>query len=746
MVLPELKYRVPLKPISRSPLFSRTRLRSERISWGSQPTGLLTTKGGSEDSGSSSSQSSIDLEHEEEEVKNLYDQASGGSHFKRAGERFLQYCNDVSSAEADTGGWHFNVESRTRHVPPIHRFSLGPDAEPKNKEGEHLGREKNKNSYCEDKANDMDYTKECVDSQGDTTRNERTIKPKSEGINDECQTTEPKTEINCGATFYVNHDQVVAISNTEEISINDQQHVKLEDRSLEDSHAHYPIPFGKNITLQIVDKRTQSNIIAATLSQSDINPKREERMLKALQPLRGKERRRSTTCGPKANIPTNPQSYNILANKDQSIPNRNQSKSYLKNSLPSTRVKDKTRKSPELMINGDKSYTTVKAKPKSVKASQYGNDSNTPGRNVTDHAQSKRSSPGTLGITRTQKHQVVKEHKGTQHLKRPGLTGMPRPQSAVDFVTYNDMFQQIQSGDKGPAIYEMFAGPVYDNLRGSSSCDKVKVRQVQSAKVTPVKKAQSRVRRSPEERTASSAKSKPKPASSRLNSHLRTVLKSDTHAKRSGIKRNAPTEVELTHSENVDSGHKFPEDAAEDRMLSTIEESLSGHRTETLKSEDKTLIGAAAPSYPEGSSHMQMQEINGSSSVQKQNQPPALMLAQTSQQPKINTWTSSSSNSLSLVSPVYKKFLDEVGDGPFTDDLLQCLAEELISLDEREASLGPCPDMLEPSRDESDREDDPVPRFPEVRSLFKAFHKCVNMVKRVGLVCLLVFSPTHPNK
>lgn len=739
MLLPELKYRVPLKPISRSPLFPRTRLRRERISWGSQRTGPLTTKGGSEDSGSSSSQSSIDLEGEDEDEKNLYDQASGGSQFKRAGESFFQYSNNVSSAEADTGGWHFNVQSRTRHVPPIHRISLGPDAEPKNKDGEHLSREKDRNSYCEDKANDMDYTKERVDSRGDTTRNERAIKPKSGGTNDECQTTEPKTEITCGATFNLNHDQVVAISRSEEISINDQQHVKLEDRSLEDLHAHNLIPCG-NITLQTAEERT--NITAATLSQSDINPKREERMLKALQPLRGKERRRSTACGPKANIPTNPQSFNILANKDQSIPNRNQSKSYLKSSLPSTRVKDKTRKSPELMINGDKSYTTVKAKPKSVKASQCGNNSQTPERSVTDHAQSKRSNPGTLGITRTQKHQEVKEQKGTQHLKRPGLTRMPRPQSAVDFVTYNDMFQQIQSGDKGPAIYEMFAGPVYDNLRGSSSCDKVKVRQVQSAKVTPMKKAQSRVRRSPEERTAASAKSKPKPASSRLSPHLRTVLKSDTHTKRSGIKRNAPTEVELTRSENVDSGHKIPEDAAEDRMLSTIEESLSGYRSETLKSEDKTPIGAAAPSNPEGSGHMHMQEINGSSSVLKQNQPAPLMFAQTSQQPKINTWTSSSSDSLSLVSPVYKKFLDEVGDGPFTDDLLQCLAEELISLDERDASLGPCPDMVEPSRDESDREDAPVPRYPEVRSLIKAFHKCVSIIRRVGLIVVFYWCST----
>uniref|UniRef100_A0A8C8F893 Mitogen-activated protein kinase kinase kinase 19 n=1 Tax=Oncorhynchus tshawytscha TaxID=74940 RepID=A0A8C8F893_ONCTS len=52
-------------------------------------------------------------------------------------------------------------------------------------------------------------------------------------------------------------------------------------------------------------------------------------------------------------------------------------------------------------------------------------------------------------------------------------------------------------------------------------------------------------------------------------------------------------------------------------------------------------------------------------------------------QPKINTWTSGSCDSRT-VSPVFQKFLDDVGEGPLTDDLLRCLAEELISLDERD--------------------------------------------------------------
>ncbi|KAK5921269.1 hypothetical protein CgunFtcFv8_024986 [Champsocephalus gunnari] len=65
------------------------------------------------------------------------------------------------------------------------------------------------------------------------------------------------------------------------------------------------------------------------------------------------------------------------------------------------------------------------------------------------------------------------------------------------------------------------------------------------------------------------------------------------------------------------------------------------------------------------------------------------VLSQSPQQAKVQTWASSSSGDHTIVSPVYKKFLDEVGDGPLTDDLLQCLAEELISLDERDVYIEP---------------------------------------------------------
>lgn len=127
--LPALKHHVPLKPISRSPLCSRTRLRREGLSWGSPRTGPLSTKGGSEESGSSSSShSSIDLEDEEEEDE----RTSGGSHLKFV--KLLQHSNNVSCTETDSVGetrQDFNVRTRISHIP-----------EPINHAGNRFGTEK----------------------------------------------------------------------------------------------------------------------------------------------------------------------------------------------------------------------------------------------------------------------------------------------------------------------------------------------------------------------------------------------------------------------------------------------------------------------------------------------------------------------------------------------------------------------------------------------------------------------------
>ncbi|MEQ2161541.1 hypothetical protein GOODEAATRI_010603 [Goodea atripinnis] len=119
--------------------------------------------------------------------------------------------------------------------------------------------------------------------------------------------------------------------------------------------------------------------------------------------------------------------------------------------------------------------------------------------------------------------------------------------------------------------------------------------------------------------------------------------------------------------------HKSSEDECEDHILSTIVEALSKDGSETLQPDDKILSGPTTSIY----------------GVDSAKQDPELTQSVNPQQPKMNTWTSSGSSCHTLMSPVYKKFLDEVGEGPLTDDLLQCLAEELISLDERDISTPP---------------------------------------------------------
>lgn len=694
--LPALKHHVPLKPISRSPLCSRTWLRRQRLSQGSPRTGPLTTKGGSEESGSGSSQSSIDLDDEEEDLKFI-------------GGKLSQHLNSTSPAEDDLVGLPFNVQPRIRQIPPIHRSAHNPDEEPINHASARFRTEMERNSHCEENVASMN------NAQQGLTKNNKMPIIDSEEENNMGQTTEPEPEVEHGKTFSMCDDQSVATVCSEENHRNDLQLIEQPERTMKDFHIDNPISCQEDVKLLTPEERPQSFTSAVNLPQPNIHPKRNERMLKALTPARSKERRNSTTCERRANIQTNQQSFNILAHKDQSILNSNKSKNGPKCSSLSTQVKDKTRKSPELIINGE---PKVKSKIKAVKGTHCSTGTPSPRKMVTDHAQSKRSSPDKLSSNNAQKHPAVKELKGTQQLKRSSLqSATPRSKSAADFITYKDMFRQIQSGADGPAIYEMFAGPVYDNLRVSSSCDKVTDRQVQSAKIVhkPLKQALSKMRRSPVERMAVLAKCKPKHASSRVKPHLKSVSRNDPRKKKSVTKLDRPTEAELVHLKDVDTTYNSTEEKVANHRLSTIEESLCAYGSDTLQSDDKTLTRAEVSSHPEDN---RVFNVNSDQKNSPSQLAANLEFSQSPHQPKINTWTtSSSSDSHTAMPPVYQKFLDEVGDGPLTDDLLQCLAEELISLDERDVSISPCPDVLEHSR-ESSGEHDLVYRrntFPEVK-------------------------------
>ncbi|KAM7407747.1 hypothetical protein PAMA_003479 [Pampus argenteus] len=724
---PVIKHCVPLKPISRSPVCSRTQLRRERLSWGSPRIGPLTTKGGSEESGSSSSsQSSIDLE-DEEDGRDPHERASEDSHIKFIEDGFFKPSKDVSRTEADTEcgfgktGRHFKVQSKMGHIQPIHRPAHIQNGEPINHTNDSPSNETGINAPCDEKANN-NCTKEPVECQSSIkctyVKQQDTLNHTKDTVNNEVATTskskEEKNDVACietghEITFNMNKDQGDA-SGCSEGNYRNEQAERTNYKQTTAAH----------------DPQVDSSILHSTLGKTLFctpTVARDEMMV--LKPVRNKGRGTSNNCELRANTQTN-QSFNILAHKDRSILSRNRSKNNLKYSSLSTQVKDKTRKSSELMISGETTVSSVKSKLKSVKAAHRNSETQSPRKKVIDHPQTKRANPDKMNNNRAQQHPAVKELKGHRQLKRSGVTVTPRSKSAVDFITYKDMFQQMQSRDEGPVIYEMFAGPIYENLRVSSSCEKTKDRQVQSApsrktqqkvKHRPLKQAQSKLRRSPGDSTVVSAKSKAKPGSSRMKPHLTPV---STHLyKRENVSK---LEVELVLIEDGEICHKSDQENADGHMLSTIEEASSTYGSKTLKSDDKTLTTPTTSYHADNYSHMHETTVH-SADVKPQtgnsNPPvPESVFRQIPQQ--TNTWTSSGSSVHTIMSPVYQKFLDEVGDGPLTDDLLQCLAEELISLDERdERDSGPCPEKLELSNKESKREDDRVSErnaYPEVTS------------------------------
>ncbi|KAM4608652.1 mitogen-activated protein kinase kinase kinase 19 [Polymixia lowei] len=536
-------------------------------------------------------------------------------------------------------------------------------------------------------------------------------------------------------------EESVSSSSSSSSSNSSQSSIDLEDEEEEDekdiretSMAAYPKAVEDRLRLDVELSR-RSKAVSHKIQESQ----RDERMIKPIKPVRNKERRTSMNYKLRANVQTN-QSFNILAHKDCGVLNRTKSKSHLRTSSIPTQVKSKIRKTPDLIINGEATVNPAKSKLTSVKATQQNADTPSPRKKVIElhRPNSKRPNPDKLNNKRAQKHPPVREPKSARQPKRPGAAGVPRSKSAVDYISYKDMFQEIQSGDEGPAIYEMFAGPIYDNLRVSSSCEKLKDRQAQSApsrkthqthkiKPKPLNKQpeSSKQSRSPVEKLVVLTKGKPKPASSGAKPCLAPVTRKKTHKMEDIPKLDLRAEAELFLTED-DSGDEekihpnCAQDQGEDHMLSIIEEVLSRYESETLKP-DKTTASQTSDNNYSHQMQVNMQGTMGNSSDSRRsevgnlNRPvPEPTLSQSPLQPKINTWTSASSNR--TMSPVYQKFLDGVGEGPLTDDLLRCLAEELISLDERDGSMGLCPENLEASRKDSSREDPVMGRDTEVIS------------------------------
>lgn len=665
------------------------------------------------ESGSSSSHSSVDLE--DEDADRDQDAYLTVSH-----DRMLELPKDASTAEADRTGktaLHFKVQSKINHVPLIRRSGHSLKEDLINHTSDLHNSEIALNSQNEGKVSRMNITKECADSESskayDSAKNGDTL-TQDEGIlnnvivftseskdekNNVGNTSEPGTEIIHRVVFNVNND------------LNELRNVKQTEKTIMKYSCDEEHQVDKTLVCSPVDETLNPRAAVGNIQicaspenihQNDGDHKKDEKLTP------DKEKRTNVNFELRTSNHTK-QPFNILAHKDRSILNRNKSKSNFKYSLLNTQVKDKTRKSPEQ--TGSRGGTVAKAKSKMKSKCAHSNSgTSSPRKKVIDYAQSKIIHPVT-----TQQHAQGRELRSAQQLRKPCVEETPRSKSAVDLITYKDMFQQIQSqSQEGPAIYEMFAGPVYENLRVPYTCEKLnersppqcappkKTQQGHKAKHRQLKSAHSKPNRSPAETTVVSAKSKAKPVPSRIKTPV-TPVRKGIHKGRNNPQLD--TEVVLNKGVNVcqDKGESH---------LSTIEETFPTHDSETIKcDDDSTLTTPTSASHGADFSHTHknIQDTTVSSLTGNQNGPlPEPVLSKRPHRPKMDTWTSSSSNSYTITFPVYQKFLDEAGDGPLTDDLLQCLAEELISLDERDASIGPLNPNKEKSNQESSREDDRV--------------------------------------
>ncbi|XP_076854447.1 mitogen-activated protein kinase kinase kinase 19 isoform X2 [Brachyhypopomus gauderio] len=304
----------------------------------------------------------------------------------------------------------------------------------------------------------------------------------------------------------------------------------------------------------------------------------------------------------------------------------------------------------------------------------------------------------TLNKSQSQKQLLNRELKTARQLKKPGILGSYRAKSALDFVSYSDMFQAIHQGKEGPAIFEMFATPIYENLRVGSSAKRTE----QVTLAPPVNRqlnGQGRGQKSiqgngkKQSQKCSHAKGKQRKRResrpSGTQSHNQDEMNKEETVVVSGLDGSSPTSIYeiLTTDDDKSVFTPIRVGNKSSAMLAAIEEVLSDSATGTTIHKQKDLhtpcpsvVPACLnkPIIPPKSEGGEEKEYLSRETV-------GAVVDRLPAQPMINTWTSDRTRS-----PGYQNFLDEVGEGPVTDDLLRCLAEELISLEEKDVeSLKP---------------------------------------------------------
>ncbi|XP_058248032.1 mitogen-activated protein kinase kinase kinase 19 isoform X2 [Hemibagrus wyckioides] len=270
--------------------------------------------------------------------------------------------------------------------------------------------------------------------------------------------------------------------------------------------------------------------------------------------------------------------------------------------------------------------------------------------------------------------------KTTRQAKRPGILGTQRTKSSLDYVSYRDMFLEIRQAAEGPAIFEMFATPVYENLRAASSVERPK--QVQSAaqfkrQPSGQQRAQKPVEGNRRKQKCTTSKGKPRKRKETQ------PPEQQRHDQAIDSKQNDASVIPEMADNNQKRKHNplTTEEDSDDRLqtegnpvLSMIREVPSDTDIELAFHNKQEGLSSSFQSHRTPYLSMQFFQEDIISNVIEDS-----IAVQLPSQPLINTWTTDRTKS-----PVYQKILDEVGEGPVTDDLLKRLAEELISLEEKE--------------------------------------------------------------
>lgn len=390
----------------------------------------------------------------------------------------------------------------------------------------------------------------------------------------------------------------------------------------------------------------------------------------------------------KASFHTN-QSFNILAHRNQST---DKTTSTRINSPIHSKVKLRENKPSRVVIAADTPNKSFLPRMTPT-ACKKNTDEVTTTKRVSETRQDTRLSCDDKKESFYSQKQFHRNRRSAGPSKKPVLGATLRAKSAVDHVTYNDMFLKISQDDEGPTIYEMFATPVYENLRVDNTAEKTTPGHTS----LQVKRQINGKQRVPKTTEVNRRKLKESQSGRYSRAKCRQHKRRDSVPKR--IKKHLPFSENKRHNvtsdceaeeEQESSNMPFTEDDGKDvpswvikrqksPILSVIKEVLSNTFSKPNIPQQNSSVTRSEAHLIHSTSHQEPQTLNNLGTT---GEPETSCMKRLPAHPLVNTWTSDRT-----VSPVhvYQKFLEEVGDGPLTEDLLRSLAKGLISQEEREA-------------------------------------------------------------